>query len=150
MLNFLSLIVSLSVNLNQFNSANSPVFYLYQNLLIQDSIPLQNLIKKEINQTKIRFNPILHTWILAAILIPTSATFCVLVLAFKYGRKVKSVSANITTIQSQTLSQMKSRISEAQIMFNSVQDQIKTSQEKVNSINEKVQIFSNERNKDGN
>jgi multisubunit Na+/H+ antiporter MnhC subunit len=142
MLKIISLIVSLFVDFSGLYLRITPNanLYFYPNVQNVDSI--QSLIQQEINRTKIRFDPILSTWILAAILIPTSATLCVLVLAFKYGRNVQSVSTDMTTTQSQTLSQMKSRISEVQILVDSIHQQIKISQENAEKIEEKIQNTS--------
>ncbi len=136
MIKFISLIISLLANLSQLE-INSISNFRIQNL---DSV--QSLIQQEINQTKVRFDPIISTWIFAAILIPTSATLCVLVLALKYGRKVQSVLNHVNNTQSQTLSQMNSRISEIQTLVNSIHNQIQISQENTEKINQKNQSIS--------
>jgi|GEM_PF-4253346 hypothetical protein len=142
MIKVISLIVSLFVDISRLDIGTTPHPKLYFYPSIQNSVPIQSFIQQEINQTKIRFNPILSTWILAAILIPTSATLCVLVLAFKYGRNVKPILTYMTTTQSQTLSQMKSRLSEVQILVDSIDKQIQISQENAEKIDEIIQSVS--------
>lgn len=110
-------------------------------LQLQDSNSVKSLVQQEINQTKIRFHPILNTWILAAVLIPTSTTLCVLVLVFKYRSKVNSVSSHIKTEQSMALAQMKDRILETQTLLNSVQSEIKISRENIQEIEDKIRSF---------
>jgi hypothetical protein len=142
MLKIIGLIVSLFVDFSGINTETPADANLYFYPNIQNSTPIQSFIQQEIYRTKIRFNPILSTWTLAAILIPTSATLCILVLAFKYGRNIQSVSTHVTTTQSQTLSQMKSRISEVQILVDSIQKQIQISQESAENIDETIQSIS--------
>ncbi|MGB3533557.1 MAG: hypothetical protein WBA13_08560 [Microcoleaceae cyanobacterium] len=114
---------------------------------MQNSTPLQPLIQQEINRTNTRFSPILNTWILAAILIPTSTTLSVLILAFKYSRKVKSVSANITTTQAETLSQMKSLLSQEQSLTHTINSLLNESQENIQKLqNGKTTIDENGKN----
>jgi hypothetical protein len=108
---------------------------------LQNATPIQSLIQQEINQTKIRFNPIINTWIIAAILIPTSATLCILVLAMKYGRKVKAVCNEIETKQPVALSQFKDRMSETQVLFRSIQSEIQTSQDNIKKIDDKTKSY---------
>ncbi len=139
MLKIISLIISLFVNLSELSIGITSHANLYFYPKVQNADPIQALIQQEINRTKIRFDPILSTWTLAAILIPTSATLCVLVLVFKYGRNVQFVSTDMTTTQSQTLSQMKSRISEIQILVDSIQKQIHISQENAEEIEKTIQ-----------
>ncbi|MGB3404548.1 MAG: hypothetical protein WBA77_17825 [Microcoleaceae cyanobacterium] len=112
---------------------------------LQNSVPLQSLIQKEINQTKIRFNPIINTWILASVLIPTSATLSVLVLMFKYGRKVKALSNDIEAKQPVAVSQFKERMSETQVLFSSIQSEIQTSKDNIKKIDDKIKSYSEEK-----
>ncbi len=131
MMKIISLIISLSVTYCfPLPSSFDPI--------LQNSSLLQSASQQEINHANFRFHSILNTWILAAILIPTSATFCVLVLAFKYGRKIQSTSAGISVTKSQAVSQLKERISEVITLVNSVHDQIQISYDQLQKIDQKI------------
>lgn len=101
---------------------------------IQQQSPLNLQIQQEVNPTLERIYPLLNFWILVAVLVPTSATICLLILGFKAFKKNQQTQQSLNTVKSDLLSQINTMMSETQPLIDDLQDSIQVTEAKIHQM----------------
>ncbi len=101
---------------------------------IQQQSPLNLQIQQEVNPTLERISSLLNFWILVAVLVPTSATLCLLILGFKALKKNQQTQQSLNTVKSDLISQIQTMMSETQPLVDDLQDSIQVTEAKINQM----------------
>ena len=104
--------------------------------------PIPTLVQTEIQQTQTRFQPILNTWMLVAILVPSATTFCVFILVFKLNQNYSKTLTEIRSQKDESITQIKSLLSSEQEQIKLLHQQTHQATQQLQDIQEKIQSLS--------
>ncbi len=107
---------------------------LAQTDIQQPSSSFQVEIKPEVDRTLARTSTLLNFWIVVAVLVPTSATVCLLILGIKAFRETQQTQQSLNTVKSDILSQIHAMISETQPIVDELQNSIQVTEAKINQL----------------
>ena len=103
---------------------------------------LINLIQKEIYHSLKRLNPLLTTYILMAVLVPTSSVFIMLIFFFKVTQDSQRSCQNLDVIKEDFMLEFYAKISDAQEIIYEIQDSLQVTEERIKTIQYQIDSIS--------
>ena len=105
-------------------------------------ILIRDLVQTEISQSFRRVNPLLSTWILVAVLIPTASVLSILILFFKITRDSRKFSQHLETLKDDFIPEFYAKIGEAQDIVYDLQDSFQVTEETIQGIQARLDSLS--------
>lgn len=103
---------------------------------------LINLIQKEIYHSLKRLNPLLTTYILMAVLVPTTSVFIMLIFFFKVTQDSQRFCQNLEVIKEDFMLEFYAKISDAQEIVYEIQDSLQVTEERIKTIQYQIDSIS--------
>ncbi len=101
-----------------------------------------NLIQKEIYHSLKRLNPLLTTYILIAVLVPTTSVLIMLILFFKVTQDSQRFCQNLEVIKEDFMLEFYAKISDAQEIVYEIQDSLQVTEERIKTIQYELDSIS--------
>ncbi|SKB14602.1 hypothetical protein PL11201_660145 [Planktothrix sp. PCC 11201] len=108
----------------------------------RDRIVIRDLVQTEISQSFRRVNPLLSTWVLVAVLIPSASVLSILILFFKITRESRKFSQHLETVKDDFIPEFYARIGEAQDIVYDLQDSFQVTEEAIQGIQARLDSLS--------
>ncbi|HEY9865894.1 MAG TPA: hypothetical protein V6D21_17115 [Candidatus Obscuribacterales bacterium] len=105
-------------------------------------ILIRDLVQTEISQSFRRVNPLLSTWILVAVLVPSASVLSILILFFKITRDSRKFSQHLETVKDDFIPEFYARIGEAQDIVYDLQDSFQVTEEAIQGIQARLDSLS--------
>lgn len=105
-------------------------------------ILIRDLVQTEISQSFRRVNPLLSTWILVAVLIPSASVLSLLILFFKITRDSRQFSHNLETLKDDFIAEFYARIDEGQDIIYDLQDCFQFTEETIQGLQDRLDSLS--------
>ncbi|HBW57899.1 MAG TPA: hypothetical protein DEF27_08885 [Oscillatoriales bacterium UBA8482] len=105
-------------------------------------ILIRDLVQTEISQSFRRVNPLLSTWILVAVLVPSASVLSILILFFKITRDSRKFSQHLQTVKDDFIPEFYARIGEAQDIVYDLQDSFQVTEEAIQGIQDRLDSLS--------
>ncbi|RAQ44331.1 hypothetical protein B9S53_09195 [Arthrospira sp. O9.13F] len=100
------------------------------------------LIQKEVNHTRKRLNPFLNTWILIAVLIPSTISITILVWFFRQAQQVKACCQNLEAYKEEILEQIRYMTENDQDIIDELDATVNLSEVQIEVIASQIQSLS--------
>ncbi|VXD20815.1 hypothetical protein PL8927_70024 [Planktothrix serta PCC 8927] len=107
-----------------------------------DRILVRELIENEVSRSIRRVNPLLTTWILVAVLVPTASVLNILILFFKVTQNSRRFSQSLDSLKDDFIPEFYARIAEAQDIVYDLQDSLQVTEETLQGIQDKLDSLS--------
>ena len=107
-----------------------------------DRMVIRDLVQTEISQSFRRVHPLLSTWILVAVLVPSASVLSILILFFKITRDSRQFSQHLETLKDDFIPEFYARIGEAQDIVYDLQDSFEVTEEAIQGIQERLDSLS--------
>jgi len=108
----------------------------------RDRMVIRDLVQTEISQSFRRVHPLLSTWILVAVLVPSASVLSILILFFKITRNSRQVSQHLETLKDDFIPEFYARIGEAQDIVYDLQDSFQVTEEAIQGIQARLDSLS--------
>lgn len=103
---------------------------------------LINLIQREIFHSLKRLNPLLTTYILVAVIVPTTSVFMMLILFFRLTQYNQRFCQNLDAIKEDFILEFYARVSDAQEIVYEIQDCLQVTEERIQTIQYELDSIS--------
>lgn len=100
------------------------------------------LIQKEINHTRKRLNPFLNTWILIAVLIPSTISITIFIWFFRQAQRVQACCQNLETYKEEIREQIRYMTENAQEIIDEIDATVNLSEAKIEVIVSQIESLS--------
>lgn len=107
-----------------------------------DRMVIRDLVQTEISQSFRRVHPLLSTWILVAVLVPSASVLSILILFFKITRDSRKFSQHLETLKDDFIPEFYARIGEAQDIVYDLQDSFQVTEEAIQGIQARLDSLS--------
>ncbi|CAD5949698.1 hypothetical protein [Planktothrix agardhii] len=107
-----------------------------------DRMVIRDLVQTEISQSFRRVHPLLSTWILVAVLVPSASVLSILILFFKITRDSRKFSQHLETLKDYFIPEFYARIGEAQDIVYDLQDSFQVTEEAIQGIQARLDSLS--------
>ena len=107
-----------------------------------DRMVIRDLVQTEISQSFRRVHPLLSTWILVAVLVPSASVLSILILFFKITRDSRKFSQHLETLKDDFIPEFYARIGEAQDIVYDLQDSFEVTEEAIQGIQARLDSLS--------
>ncbi len=107
-----------------------------------DRIVIRELIENEVSRSIRRVNPLLTTWILVAVLVPTASVLNILILFFKVTQDSRRFSQRLDSIKDDFIPEFYAKIAEAQDIVYDLQDSLQVTEATLQGIQDKLDSLS--------
>jgi len=107
-----------------------------------DRMVIRDLVQTEISQSFRRVHPLLSTWILVAVLVPSASVLSILILFFKITRNSRQFSQHLETLKDDFIPEFYARIGEAQDIVYDLQDSFEVTEEAIQGIQARLDSLS--------
>ena len=108
----------------------------------RDRMVIRDLVQTEISQSFRRVHPLLSTWILVAVLVPSASVLSILILFFKITRDSRKFSQHLETLKDDFIPEFYARIGEAQDIVYDLQDSFQVTEEAIQGIQARLDSLS--------
>ena len=108
----------------------------------RDRMVIRDLVQTEISQSFRRVHPLLSTWILVAVLVPSASVLSILILFFKITRNSRQFSQHLETLKDDFIPEFYARIGEAQDIVYDLQDSFEVTEEAIQGIQARLDSLS--------
>ena len=108
----------------------------------RDRMVIRDLVQTEISQSFRRVHPLLSTWILVAVLVPSASVLSILILFFKITRDSRKFSQHLETLKDDFIPEFYARIGEAQDIVYDLQDSFEVTEEAIQGIQARLDSLS--------
>jgi hypothetical protein len=108
----------------------------------RDRMVIRDLVQTEISQSFRRVHPLLSTWILVAVLVPSASVLSILILFFKITRNSRQFSQHLETLKDDFIPEFYARIGEAQDIVYDLQDSFQVTEEAIQGIQARLDSLS--------
>lgn len=108
----------------------------------QHRIVIRDLVQTEVSQSFRRVNPLLSTWVLVAVLVPSASVLSILILFFKITRDSRKFSQHLETLKDDFIPEFYARIGEAQDIVYDLQDSFQVTEEAIQGIQARLDSLS--------
>lgn len=105
-------------------------------------ILIRDLVQTEISQSFRRVNPLLSTWVLVAVLVPSASVLSILILFFKITRESRKFSQHLERVKDDFIPEFYARIGEAQDIVYDLQDSFQVTEEAIQGIQARLDSLS--------
>ncbi|TVU52106.1 MAG: hypothetical protein EA414_19270 [Arthrospira sp. PLM2.Bin9] len=100
------------------------------------------LIQKEVNHTRKRLNPFLNTWILIAVLIPSTISITILIWFFRQAQQVQACCQNLEAYKEEILEQIRYMTENAQDIIDEIDTNVNLSEVQIEVIVSQIESLS--------
>jgi hypothetical protein len=107
-----------------------------------DRILMRDLIQDEVSQSLRRVSPLLTTWILVAVLVPSASVLSILILFFKITQDSRKFSQHLDTLKDDFIPEFYARIAIAQDIVYDLQDSFQVTEENIQGIQDRLDSLS--------
>ena len=107
-----------------------------------DRMVIRDLVQTEISQSFRRVHPLLSTWVLVAVLVPSASVLSILILFFKITRDSRQFSQHLETLKDDFIPEFYARIGEAQDIVYDLQDSFEVTEEAIQGIQARLDSLS--------
>ncbi len=108
----------------------------------RDRMVIRDLVQTEISQSFRRVHPLLSTWVLVAVLVPSASVLSILILFFKITRDSRQFSQHLETLKDDFIPEFYARIGEAQDIVYDLQDSFEVTEEAIQGIQARLDSLS--------
>ena len=108
----------------------------------RDRMVIRDLVQTEISQSFRRVHPLLSTWVLVAVLVPSASVLSILILFFKITRDSRQFSQHLETLKDDFIPEFYARIGEAQDIVYDLQDSFQVTEEAIQGIQARLDSLS--------